>query len=81
MKVPLRASVYNVRPSHNRITEHMAAEIPALLLKTRLRLRTDLPLTAASHPTAPAVGSPQGDNSPEETRKRIREPELSLAVP
>lgn len=26
VKVPLPASVYNVRPSHNRITEHMSAK-------------------------------------------------------
>lgn len=44
MKVPLLTSVYNVRPSHNRITEHMSERSPLRSTK----LRTDLSLTAAS---------------------------------
>lgn len=49
VKVPLLASVYKVRPSHNRITEHMSAE-RSPLCKTKLSVCTNHSPTAASYP-------------------------------
>lgn len=37
MKVPLLASVYKVRPSHNRITEHMSERDPRFALQNKAK--------------------------------------------